>query len=432
MSKRQARADNVAQSKKPHTLIDTTNIQLNNNKQSPQIKHDLPPLQSEIAPIVSIHRFNKLEKLGEGNYGAVYKALDTITNNIVALKKIKLDDNVDDGCPSTALREASLLQTLKHPNIVCMRNIIYQNNLIDINEIPSLYLVFDHSDSDLRRFIDAIINETKLQPPHELCRYLIYQMMDGLSYMHQNGFLHRDLKPQNILVDLHDCTCKLGDLGLARQYSFPLAKYTHEIATLWYRAPEILLGVHTYTTATDVWSIGCIIAELITGIPLFSGDSEIGQLFLTFQTTGTPTPDNWPDCISLPDYHSTFPQWKKKSVELRMKQLIENKLEYTKQQAIELFNKSNDINEFTSTEYAELQADAISDVIEPWCSMSLHECTLAIDLIEKCIVLDPAKRISCIDALQHPYFHSLNIKQATRESNQFVDALAQRMAKRKR
>jgi cyclin-dependent kinase len=128
-----------------------------------------------------------------------------------------------------------------------------------------------------------------------------------------NRIIHRDLKPQNLLIT-NDLKVKLADFGLSRMFSLPMGKMTHEIITLWYRPPEVLLGLENYTTKVDSWSVGCILAEMIIEKPLFPGDCEIGQLFKIFQTIGTPSEETWPNVSLLPDYKATFPQWKGKAL----------------------------------------------------------------------------------------------------------------------
>ena len=135
----------------------------------------------------------------------------------------------------------------------------------------------------------------------------------GESVSHAYRVLHRDLKPQNLLIDSKGFI-KLADFGLARSIGLPIRTYTHEVVTLWYRAPEILLGTKYYGPSVDVWSIGCIFAEMVTKKPLFSGDSEIDQLFRIFRTLGTPDEIVWPGVSQLPDYKTTFPQWNKEDL----------------------------------------------------------------------------------------------------------------------
>lgn len=245
--------------------------------------------------MANLNDFSKLEKIGEGTYGVVYKAQDKNLNRVVALKKIRLKKETE-GVPSTALREISLLKELNHPNIVQLEDVVYCDQ--------KLYLVFEYLDLDLKKLLDKKQSGLSIRT----AKSYLYQLLSGLAYCHSRCILHRDLKPQNLLVDTEG-NIKLADFGLARAFAVPLKVYTHEIVTLWYRAPEVLLGAKVYTTAVDVWSIGCIFAEMLTKRPLFPGDSEIDQLFRVFRTLGTPDEETWPGCSKLNDYKASFPKW---------------------------------------------------------------------------------------------------------------------------
>lgn len=222
-----------------------------------------------------------------GTYGVVYKALDLANNNqVVALKKIRLEDN-EEGVPSTAIREISILKEMKHPNILGLIDIVHSDG-------DKLYLVLEFLDLDLKRYMDALpVNEGgKGKAPPDgtsqllsrqglddaVIRKFMLQMCEGIKYCHSRRILHRDLKPQNLLIDRHG-NLKICDFGLARAFGVPLRTYTHEVVTLWYRAPEILLGGRQYSTGVDMWSIGCIFAEMCMRKPLFPGDSEIDTIF---------------------------------------------------------------------------------------------------------------------------------------------------------
>lgn len=139
-------------------------------------------------------------------------------------------------------------------------------------------------------------------------------MIDGIDYCHSRGIMHRDLKPQNLLIDENGTILKICDFGLARAFSIPIRAYTHEIITLWYRGPEILLGSPKYPPGVDMWSIGCIFAEMVRNKPLWPGDSEIDMLHKIFQTLGTPDESIWPEVSSLPDFKPTFPKWRVRSI----------------------------------------------------------------------------------------------------------------------
>lgn len=291
----------------------------------------------------SLDRYNRLDVLGEGTYGVVYRAVDKITGQYVALKKVRLD-RTEEGIPQTALREVSILQEFDHPNIVNLLDVICSDG--------KLYLVFEYVEADLKK---AIEKQEGGYSGMDLKR-LIYQLLDGLYFCHRHRIIHRDLKPANILLTSGN-VLKLADFGLARAFQVPMHTYTHEVVTLWYRAPEILLGEKHYTPAVDMWSVGCIFAELTRRKVLFRGDSEIGQLFEIFQVLGTPTDTegSWPGVSRLPDYRDVFPKWTAK----RLGQVL-----------------------------PELHPDAI-------------------DLLSKMLKYDPRERISAKEALQHPWFSDL-------------------------
>jgi len=290
--------------------------------------------------------FEKIEKIGEGTYGVVYKARSKVTNQFVALKKIRLE-NEDEGVPSTAIREITLLKEVVHPNIVTLHDVIMQE--------ARLYLVFEFLSMDLKKHLDSFPEGKGMDSPD--VKSFLYQMTDAIVFCHQRRIIHRDLKPQNLLID-NKGTIKLADFGLARAFGIPLRVYTHEVVTLWYRAPEVLLGGQRYSTPVDVWSIACIFAEMFTGSPLFHGDSEIDQLFRIFRTMGTPTEDIWPGVTSLPDYKANFPSWKSNVLESLVPQL------------------EHDVH--------------------------------GLELLKKMVIYDPNRRISAKATLLHPYFDDLD------------------------
>ncbi|XP_020014932.1 cyclin-dependent kinase 3 isoform X2 [Castor canadensis] len=246
--------------------------------------------------------FQKVEKIGEGTYGVVYKAKNKETGQLVALKKIRLDLETE-GVPSTAIREISLLKELKHPNIVKLLDVVHREK--------KLYLVFEFLSQDLKKYIDST---PASELPLHLVKSYLFQLLQGVNFCHSHRVIHRDLKPQNLLINEFG-TIKLADFGLARAFGVPLRTYTHEVVTLWYRAPEILLGCKFYSTAVDIWSIGCIFAEMVTRKVLFPGDSEIDQLFRIFRTLGTPSEATWPGVTQLPDYKGSFPKWTSQGLE---------------------------------------------------------------------------------------------------------------------
>ncbi|KAI0207715.1 Cyclin-dependent kinase 2 [Lamellibrachia satsuma] len=292
-----------------------------------------------------MENFQKIEKIGEGTYGVVYKAKDKSTGRMVALKKIRLDTE-SEGVPSTAIREISLLKELDHPNVVRLLDVVHSEK--------KLYLVFEYLNQDLKKYVD---NSPVAGLSLPLVKSYLYQLLQGIAYCHSHRVLHRDLKPQNLLIDVAG-NIKLADFGLARAFGVPVRTYTHEVVTLWYRAPEILLGSRFYSTPVDIWSIGCIFAEMITKRALFPGDSEIDQLFRIFRTLGTPDDSSWPGVSQLPDYKTTFPKW-----------------------------PSQDLAK-----------------VVPTLDEEGH------DLLKKMITYEPNRRVSAKAALTHPYFRQVSVE----------------------
>lgn len=286
-------------------------------------------------------RYQRIEKIGEGTYGVVYKAKDLTNNNrIVAMKKIRLEQE-DEGVPSTAIREISLLKEMNDPNIVKLLDIIAEGHKV--------YLVFEFLDLDLKKYMEAIPAGMGLG--EDMVKRFMLQLVSGVKYCHSHRILHRDLKPQNLLID-KEGNLKLADFGLARAFGVPLRTYTHEVVTLWYRSPEILLGGKQYSTGVDMWSVGCIFAEMCTRKALFPGDSEIDEIFKIFRLLGTPDEQAWPGVTSFPDYKSSFPQW------------------------------------------ARVETEKMVPTLEP----------AGLDLLDAMLIYDPAGRISAKQALHHEYF----------------------------
>eukprot|EP01067_Filipodium_phascolosomae_P001334 Filipodium_phascolosomae@DN1902_c0_g1_i2.p1 len=192
-----------------------------------------------------MEKYQKLEKVGEGTYGVVYKAQDA-AGEVYALKKIRLEAE-DEGIPSTAIREISLLKELQHPNIVRLCDVIHTER--------KLTLVFEYLDQDLKKLLD--VSQRGLEG--STTKSFLFQLLRGVTFCHQHRVLHRDLKPQNLLINRQGAL-KLADFGLARAFGIPVRSYTHEVVTLWYRAPDVLMGSRKYSTPVDIWSVGCIFA----------------------------------------------------------------------------------------------------------------------------------------------------------------------------
>ncbi|KAK7585844.1 hypothetical protein V9T40_000023 [Parthenolecanium corni] len=292
--------------------------------------------------------YEKLEKIGEGTYGVVFKGRNKKTGKLVAIKKIRMEVQ-DEGIPSTAIREVSLLKELVHPNIVGLQEVLMLES--------KLYLIFEFVPMDLKRYMDSLGDGKHLNS--SMVKSLTYQLVVAILFCHRRRVLHRDLKPQNLLVNPKTGVLKVGDFGLGRALGVPVRIFTHEVVTLWYRAPEVLLGSQRYSCPVDVWSIGCIFAELANHEPLFKGDSEIDQLFRIFRVLSTPTPSTWAGIKDLPDYTPMFPKWQRNILREHVKNLDED----------------------------------------------------GFDLLQKMLIYDPAARISAKDAINHEYFKDVNVSE---------------------
>ncbi|CAJ1085693.1 cyclin-dependent kinase 16 [Xyrichtys novacula] len=243
-----------------------------------------------------LETYIKLDKLGEGTYATVYKGRSKLTENLVALKEIRLEH--EEGAPCTAIREVSLLKDLKHANIVTLHDIIHTQK--------SLTLVFEYLDKDLKQYLDDCGNCINV---HNV-KLFLFQLLRGLSYCHRRKVLHRDLKPQNLLINERG-ELKLADFGLARAKSIPTKTYSNEVVTLWYRPPDILLGSTDYSTHIDMWGVGCIFYEMATGRPLFPGSTVEEELHFIFKLLGTPTEQSWPGISSNEEFVTyNYPQYR--------------------------------------------------------------------------------------------------------------------------
>ncbi|XP_042517344.1 serine/threonine-protein kinase MHK-like isoform X2 [Macadamia integrifolia] len=284
-----------------------------------------------------MERYKLMKELGDGTCGSVYKALNLETHEIVAVKKMKRKFYFWEECMN--LREVKSLCKLNHPNIVKLKEIVRENH--------ELFFIFEYMEYNLYQ----IMRDRQGPFSEAEIRNLMSQVLQGLAYMHKNGYFHRDLKPENLLVT--NDVIKIADFGLAREVT-SRPPYTDYVSTRWYRAPEVLLQSSAYTPAIDMWAIGAILAELFTLCPIFPGESETDQLYKICCVLGTP---DW----------TTFPE------EMNVSRLI-------------------------NFSFSKIEPANLSDII--------HNASLeAIDLITQLCSWNPQRRPTAEQALQHPFFH---------------------------
>ncbi|KAL9646472.1 hypothetical protein ABK040_006468 [Willaertia magna] len=325
------------------------------------------------------YSYPKIEPLGEGTYGEVYKSIGP-NKQLVALKCIKLDQ-INEGVPCTAIREIAILKDLKHPNVV---------RLVDlVHSMDQLTLVFEYcNQGDLKAYMNNVSGDGKGLPLKQVKNFM-KQMLKGIEYCHMQSVLHRDLKPQNILVNSSTITSqnnskhinnrhqmmdqtkielKLADFGLARSFGIPVRKLSHEVVTLWYRSIDILFGSQSYGFGVDIWSLGCIFAEMVTGKPLFTGKDEVSQVSSIVTKMGVPTTNDWPDIKQLPNYEIMMSKVYKKANFSSFKQ-----------------------GRITKEEFG---SDLLHNKLD----------AAGVDLLYRMLEYDPSKRPSATECLKHPWF----------------------------
>ncbi|RKP06518.1 cdc2-related-kinase-like protein [Thamnocephalis sphaerospora] len=237
----------------------------------------------------NVEAFDKLNRIGEGTYGIVYRVRDRQTNAVLALKRIRMEHE-SDGLPLSSLREIALLKRLKHENVVRVEDVVVGNNLEDI------FMVMEYCEQDLATLLD------NMKVPYSLSdvKCLVQQLLRGLAYCHDHGVIHRDLKASNLLLTARGIL-KIADFGLARAFDRRSRRpMTPRVVTLWYRSPELLFGDPTYSAPVDLWSTGCILGELLLHQPLLAGAVEREQIMLIIRLLGTPHDGIWPGFSKLP------------------------------------------------------------------------------------------------------------------------------------
>lgn len=284
--------------------------------------------------------YSKLAKVGEGTYASVFLARNTKTGEKVAIKKIKVV-NSGDGMDISAIREVKVLRELRHPNVIRLVDCFSSGSTT-----LSLNLVLEYLDTDLERLIK---DKSIVFAPADIKSWMA-MLCRGLEYCHCHFFLHRDLKPNNLLISPKG-ELKIADFGMARELGDPGVRMTSLVITSWYRPMELFFGAKHYSTAIDMWSVGCIMGELLLRVPLFAGQTDIQQITMMCQLLGTPTEKDWPGHKLLPTY-------------MPLEQCPGNPL------------------------------NRIFPAAGPD----------AVDLLQKLLQFDPTKRASAAEALHHSYF----------------------------
>ena len=228
--------------------------------------------------------------LGEGTFGRVYRAKVRENGRVVAIKKLLNSRSAKEGAELSTLREIMLLHELKHEHVIEMIEAFAHQG--------SIHLVFEYCETDL----EIVIKQTqRYEFDAAKIKADMLGTLRGIAWIHASWVLHRDIKPGNLFLTPAGVV-KVGDFGLARFFGSPERKYTGQVVTRWYRAPELLFGAKFYGTSIDMWSAGCVFAELLLRVPYVPGNSDIEQLSRIFSARGTPAEDTWPGVSSLPDY----------------------------------------------------------------------------------------------------------------------------------
>ncbi|GAW79802.1 cdc2-related protein kinase 1 [Plasmodium gonderi] len=307
----------------------------------------------------SIRNYKRLNKISEGTYGAVFRAQNRRTKRIVALKQLKHFSSMrHEGFAITSLREINILLQLQHENILSIKEVVIGKDLNDI------YLVMEYVEHELKMLLD---NKTPSFTISEL-KCLLKQLLSGVDYLHTNWVMHRDLKTTNLLYS-NKGVLKICDFGMARKFGHVNShNITKNVVTLWYRAPELLLGERCYTNKIDIWSVGCIFAEMILKKPLFVGDNEIDQILKILSLLGLPDRETYPEFYEYSFISKNKELFKKKKIKMNVTKIRSH--------------FPNVANQFSG----------------------LYLSDNGLDLLQQLLHFNPKNRISASDALKHPYF----------------------------
>mmetsp|Transcript_11700 Transcript_11700/g.33109 ORF Transcript_11700/g.33109 Transcript_11700/m.33109 type:complete len:443 (-) Transcript_11700:329-1657(-) len=332
--------------------------------------------KEDIKAPASMARYDIISKIGEGTYGVVYLSRDKQQRQKHLAVKTFKSAREGEGVSPTAIREIMLLRELQHVNIVRLDS-------VHINRAePSLHLAFDYAEHDLYEIVKFHREKRPPQPLHGyVIKSIMWQLLNGLKYLHANWIIHRDLKPSNVLVmgdGEEQGRVKIADFGLARIFQSPLKPLSDNgvVVTIWYRAPELLLGAKHYTKAVDIWAAGCMFAELMTMRPLFQGDEkkqsgnpfQADQVDKIFRLLGRPTEEQCPHLPHLSHWADNTDN------------VAEPKAEYSR----------NRLEDYL--------ADQCPN--HPFAKKGSAAC----DLLQKMLLFCPSKRISAEEALQHEFF----------------------------
>ncbi|KAG5504239.1 hypothetical protein JIQ42_06071 [Leishmania sp. Namibia] len=442
-------------------------------------------------------RYKHVVKLGEGTYGSVYKGTEIQTGKVVAFKRMVVTSD-DEGVPGAAIREICLLKELRHDNVVDLFEVLF--------EPPKITMIFELCDCDLKRFMESrprrlLDAETEMRP-------ILKQIFIGLEYLHSRNVVHRDMKPQNIFVNVrapdfaaltashqphpqpphfsgvpadvdgdeqltagpsgrpdpfagagsvspweaaaagpqstpNQLIVKIGDFGLARVEEIPVKKYSHEVVTLWYRSPDVLMGSALYAYPVDIWSMGAIFFEMATGKVLFSGRHEDEQLLRMFWLLGSPTRETWPSMLSYPGTMERLERASRAAADrpdLRFASDVYVQQQQQQSPASQPHGGSRSPDLFTQMahkrfyhssqaiqqreESARSSANTYRLPVELWFDRPLFDEYMSatgldggvtaegVDLLRQCLLYEPSYRITAAAAVRHAYLHAVPVPTA--------------------